>query len=251
MGFFTNLLDPVLNPLLALGPIWAILIISLVVSLIITLVYKFATNQEKMKELKLEMKTSQKKMKELKNEPEKLMAMQKESMKKNMEYMKHSFKATLITFIPVIIIFGWMQTNLAYEPIRPGDDFSVKILFEKGLKGEVEIVAPEEIEILGGEKQEIDGEMEWELRALEGGGYFIDFKHEGQVVSKEVIVSEKLEYAEPTKEYENFGTIGINYNKLVPLGKISVFGWQPGWLALYIVFSIVFSMALRKVFRLY
>ncbi|MFC1801814.1 EMC3/TMCO1 family protein, partial [Nanoarchaeota archaeon] len=120
MAFLEGVLNPVLDPLLNLGPFWAILIISLVISLLITLIYKLVTNQKKMKELKTEMKESQKKMKELKDQPEKVMAMQKAAMKKNLEYMKHSFKPTLITFIPIILIFGWLQGSLAFEPIMPG-----------------------------------------------------------------------------------------------------------------------------------
>ncbi|MBW2963287.1 DUF106 domain-containing protein [Candidatus Woesearchaeota archaeon] len=253
MGIFSGLLDPVLNPILVLGPFWAILILSLIISLAITLVYKFATNQKKMKELKDEMKANQKKMKEMKNEPQKLMAMQKEAMKKNMEYMKHSFKATFITLIPILIIFGWMQAHLAYQPIMPGDEFSVTTIFNEDIEGEVEIVVPEEIEVLGETKQEANSEVAWKLKALEEGDYFIDFKNEGKVVSKEVIVSKSLKYAEPIEDKwkKTFGVIQIDYNKLTPLGKFSIFGWQPGWLAWYIVFSVVFSMSLRKILRIY
>ncbi|MCK4589266.1 MAG: DUF106 domain-containing protein [Nanoarchaeota archaeon] len=253
MGFFGSLLDPVLNPLLGLGPIWALLVISIIISLLVTLVYKFATNQEKMKELKLEMKASQKQMKELKNEPEKVMVMQKESMKKNMEYMKHSFKATLITLLPILIVFGWMQAHLAFMPIMPGDEFTITTSFIEDLEGEVEIVLPEQIENLGEDKQEVKGDVVWGLKALEEGSYFIDFKNKRKVVSKEVIVSESLEYAEQIEDKwkKTFGVIKIDYQKMTPLGEFDILGWQPGWLALYIIFSLVFSMSLRKILRLY
>ena len=46
--------------------------------------------------------------------------------------------------------------------------------------------------------------------------------------------------------------IEIGYNKLKPLGqKFSLFGWQPGWLGIYIILSIISSMALRKVLNIY
>lgn len=84
-------------------------IVSLILTGIITLAYKYLTNQTKMRELKEEMKNMQKSMKEMKDKPDKMMAMQKETMKKNMEYMKHSMKPTLFTFLPIIIIFGWLR----------------------------------------------------------------------------------------------------------------------------------------------
>ena len=61
-----SLLNPVFGPLLKLGPFWAIFILSLIISLLIVLVYKYATNQEEMKRLKDQQKDFQKKMKELK-----------------------------------------------------------------------------------------------------------------------------------------------------------------------------------------
>lgn len=51
----------------------------------------------------------QKELKELKDNPEKFMEAQKMMMEKNMQYMKHSMKPTLITFVPLILIFGWLR----------------------------------------------------------------------------------------------------------------------------------------------
>ena len=86
-----------------------LLIISFILTGLITLAYKYLSDQKKMKELKTEMKDMQKKMKEFKSQPDKVMSMQKDAMKKNMEYMKHSMKPTLYTFVPIIIIFGWLR----------------------------------------------------------------------------------------------------------------------------------------------
>lgn len=105
-GFFNMIFGPIMN----LPDPLNLLIISFILTFTITIAYKYLTDQVKMKELKTEMKDMQKKMKELKSQPDKMMAMQKDSMKKNMEYMKHSIKPTLFTFIPIIIIFGWLRS---------------------------------------------------------------------------------------------------------------------------------------------
>ena len=43
-----------------------------------------------------------------------------------------------------------------------------------------------------------------------------------------------------------------HYNKKVkPLGNVSLFGWKPGWLGVYIIFSIIFSMVLRKLLKIH
>ncbi len=53
---FETILNPIMAPLLGLPPFWSILIISLVVALIITFVYKWMTDQHLMKALKEDIK---------------------------------------------------------------------------------------------------------------------------------------------------------------------------------------------------
>ncbi|MFC1769138.1 EMC3/TMCO1 family protein, partial [Nanoarchaeota archaeon] len=95
---FETLLDPIFNPLLALSPLWIMLILSFLVSALITLIYKFTTDQNLMKSLKEEIKEFQNEMKELKHDPSKMMEVQKKAMQTNMKYMMQSLKSTLFTF---------------------------------------------------------------------------------------------------------------------------------------------------------
>src|SRR3989344_6394446 len=141
-----TLLDPVFNPLLQFPPLVGVLIISLIISVMITVIYKFTTNQSLMRDLKNEMKELQKETKELRSEPEKAMQVQKKAMETNMKYMMHSMKSTIFTILPIIIIFGWLNANLAYEPILPGQEFSVSATFAKGISGNISLYAPEGIE---------------------------------------------------------------------------------------------------------
>jgi len=106
----TSFLDPIFNPFMNLIPSpYNLIIFSLALSVALTLSYKYITNQKLMKELKDEMKIYQKEMKEHKNNPEKMLDLQKKVMEKNMKYMMQSFKPTLITMIPVLIIFAWLR----------------------------------------------------------------------------------------------------------------------------------------------
>lgn len=159
-----SLLDPIFNPLLEFNPLLIVLIISAIVCFIITIIYKLTTNQDLMKQLKEETKEFQKEMKELKEDPKKMMEVQKKAMKTNMRYMKHSMRSTLITFIPIILIFGWMNANIAYEPITPNQEFTVSVSLEKGVQGNVEIIAPEGIRVLTNTtKIVVDNEATWLL----------------------------------------------------------------------------------------
>ena len=57
-----ELLNPIFNPLLSLHPFFIVLIISFIVALITTLIYKFTTNQILLKEIKSETKKLQDKL---------------------------------------------------------------------------------------------------------------------------------------------------------------------------------------------
>jgi uncharacterized membrane protein (DUF106 family) len=93
---FSSLLDPVFGPLLNINPLWALIIIALVLATLITLVYRWMTDQHLMKSLKEEIKGFQNQMKELKHDPKKVMEVQKRAMETNMKYMMHSMKYNMV-----------------------------------------------------------------------------------------------------------------------------------------------------------
>ncbi|MBT4935789.1 DUF106 domain-containing protein [Candidatus Woesearchaeota archaeon] len=252
MVFLDSALSPVLQPLLNSSPFIAILVLALALSVIITFVYKWVTNQELMKELKTKQKDYQKEMKELRSKPEEMMKVQKEAMKLNMQYMKQSFKPTLITMIPILIIFGWMAGHLTYEPIYPGETYSVTALFAEGVTGDAELIVSDGTEIISESIQQINSGVTWNVKSDEGE-HLLTVKTKNIEQSKKVLITTEVKYAEPLEvfDHSDIEKIQINQNKLKPLGTVSIFGWQPGWLGLYIIFSIVFSMGLRKLLKLY
>lgn len=106
---FDKFFDVIFAWALYLGKPWDIMLISAVLTLLITLAYKYLTDQEKMKELRSEQKRLQEESKNHKDNKEKFAELQKESLKISMEYFRHSMKPTLYTFIPLILIFGWVR----------------------------------------------------------------------------------------------------------------------------------------------
>ncbi len=254
MVFLDPVLNPILQPLLDLSPLWAVAILSFVITLVITLAYKYFTDQNEMKRLKDKQKEYQKEMKGLRDKPDEMMKKQKEAMKLNMEYMKHSFKVTFITFIPIILIFGWMNAHLGYEPIYPEETYSITASFAEEVSGEAELTAPKGTEIVNeNNKQEIkNGKATWKLRSSEGD-HILSVKVGKVEESKKVLITKSLRYEEELAQFEHsdIEQIKINYKKLKPLGKTSLFGWHPGWLGIYIILSILFSIVLRKVLKIY
>lgn len=250
-----SILNTIFGPLLRLPSLWTIIIMAFILASLITFVYKLMTDQKLMKSLKEEMKAFQKEMKEFKEEPQKVLEIQKRAMETNMKYMMHSLKPTLITFIPLILIFGWMHGHLAYEPIYPDTEFEVSMGFEEGTLGKANLIIPEyqekSIDLISNSTQEIKDQIAtWKLKG-EKGDYNLEFEYKDQTYTKDLIITDKKgEYEDPVKN--------VNTNKVKeikvhnnPIKPLNIFGWEIGWLGTYIIFSIIFSMTLRKVLKLH
>jgi len=253
-----SVLNPILLPLLRLGPMFAILVISFLLTVITTVIYKYVTNQKLLKGLKEELKALQKEMKALKDKPEKIMKKQKQLMSKNMEYMRHSMRATLVTIIPVIIVFGWMNAHLAYEPLVEGEPFNITLMLSSAPTNPPEVDLPQGIKLLEGYPKRGDNTVLYSFVA-DAGSYVappIRFAYNGAECEVPVIVIENggvPEYATPIVECKAGDIIRakVSNKPVKPLGNISIFGWRPGWFGTYIILSILFSMLIRKLLKVY
>ncbi|MDP7141361.1 MAG: EMC3/TMCO1 family protein [Candidatus Woesearchaeota archaeon] len=246
-----GLINPIFAPLLKLPMLLAIGIIAFLVSLIITLVYKFTTNQDLMKRLKTEMKEFQKEIKELKHDPEKAMEVNKKAMESNMKYMMQSMKSTLFTFLPIIIIFGWMNAYIAFEPILPGQEFTTTVLLDGNFKnGNIELIAPVDVEIMSDNPKTIeDGKAIWLLKG-KAGEYLLEYNFQGKSYLKELLISSSQEYSKPLKKVNDGFVKSVSIDNK-PMKVLNLFGWKVGWLGTYIIFSLIFSMTLRKIIKVY
>ena len=273
MGLF-NILDPALDfvfgPLLNISYIVFLLVMSFFISLGIILLTKYTTNQALMKELRDEMKSYQNEIKTHKSNPSKALELQKKAMEKNMEYMKHSFRATIYSFIPIIILLGWVAATAGYVPIKSNEQFNITIIFNKGFNANTTIAVPAGFTLLSSETAPAeDGTASWKLKSGKEGSYDIDFKSGQETFSKEVVVSELPKHNSVLKKKKGifdfiYGSregyldadsiasqIVLSNRASKPFGSISLFGWHPGWLGTYILLSIVFTMGLRKLLKVY
>lgn len=106
-GFF----DSIFGNMVKTAPLTTLIGISIVITFIVTIAYKYFTDQALMKSLKEDTKRLQSEMKNHKDNPTKMMEIQKEAMDKNLKYMMHSLKPTIITLIPLLIIFTWLRNS--------------------------------------------------------------------------------------------------------------------------------------------
>jgi uncharacterized membrane protein (DUF106 family) len=266
-----NFIDPLMNlvfsPLFLLHPFFAIAIITLLVSFIITIIYKYTTDQVAMKRLKRKQKEYQKKLNASKDDPDKMMKIQKEMMSVSGDMMRQSFKPMFFTFIPIIIIFAFLANNFAYSPIEPDEEFTTTIVFPKSTEGIVSITVPDEMDLLSERSAEIEkGEASWTLKGP-AGDYVLQYEFGQETYNKKVKITEGLEY-EPTSKRRWTFIDGLysRTDEFLPKDASAVeiridnpalkvlpfkFIFWDGWLVTYILLSIAFSTILRKVMKVH
>ncbi|MFW6383465.1 MAG: EMC3/TMCO1 family protein [Nanoarchaeota archaeon] len=263
----SGLLDPILSPILYLDPLLSIILVSLIISLGITFAHRKITDQKKMKELKGEIKKHQENMKSLKDKPDELMKEQKKAMEVNMTYMKNSLKPMLFTFLPIILVFGWLHANMAYFPLVEDEPFNATIYFEETVEGSITLDNGH-INLVSGERtQQInDNKAEWVLSGTKGE-YSITYILNGSEFSQDIIIVDsksERKYAPPELTESNtpelkdlpIEKVVLSNERITPLQNVPLIGSIPwignfGWLGTYILFSIIFSLSLRKLLNIY
>ncbi len=244
------IMDPVLRPLLSLPPLLSVILISLMISLIITFVYKLLTDQKKMKELRDGIKSSQQEMKKHRADPKKMMEVQKKAMEKNMQYMTSSLKPTLITLLPIFLIFGWLNANMGYYPLEPDTEFQVTIYPNEGVFGNVTLSAAPKLDFTSKANQEIkNGIAVWTLKGKEGE-YVLEFDYEGKLYQKDILITNERRYKPPVEKVKN------SFIKKIEIGNEPIIYlplpfWKIGWFGTYIIFSLIFSTGLRKLLKIH
>lgn len=251
-NFLDTIFNPWLGPVLNLPPFWAILIISAGITLLITIVYKYTTNQKEMKVIKDDLKKYQKEMRAEKD-PKKMMATQKKALDLNMKYMMSSFKSTLYTFIPIIIIFAWLNLHIAYYPLYPNQPFTVTANFAAGAKGAINMTSIPALQIDSLNKDITNETAIWSVQGS-AGEYKLVFDYNTEEYTQNILITSDRSYLTPTQMIKDskLKTIVVGNKTVHPFGEsFNLFGYHPGWLATYIVLSLVFSTLFRKLLKVY
>lgn len=107
-------------------PLTSLLVSSFLITLGLTLVYKFASDQKEIKASKEKIKELQEKMK-LEKDAEKTMVLQKEMLEVNMKHLQHSMKPLLITFLPLLVVFWWLRVTFVQFGVLIPWNFNIPV----------------------------------------------------------------------------------------------------------------------------
>lgn len=224
---------------------------SILLSLLITLVYKFTTNQKEMKHIKEQMKKLQTDMKSARNDQKKMLQINNELMKHNSQYMMKSLRSSMFTLLPALLVFVFLSNHIAYAPITPDSEFNLTLRHANNIDASLtEIMLPAGFEVI--EKTSEENIAKYKLKAGEPGEYSLEFSNAEDTISKSVMVTEGREYAKAEEKYQNsnFNSAKIDYKSLT-IVRLPFWPREMNWLWLYIIFAIIAGSLSRKVLNVY
>src|SRR3989338_5463528 len=156
-------IDKLFSPLLSISPIISIILVAFFAALIMTLVYKWLTDQALMRVLKDDL-----------------------------------MKPTIVTMLPVLLIFGWLSAHFAYEPLHPGTEYNLVVYGKDNATGNFALESNPSLVIDQAEKSFADGKAEWKIKGKEGE-YLLTVKSDVNSYNKDLIISNTQKYSESEK----------------------------------------------------
>ncbi|NIM91785.1 MAG: hypothetical protein GTO17_12660 [Candidatus Aminicenantes bacterium] len=267
-SIFGKIFEIIFIPFRSLSPWVGMTLISLLTGLLMLLIFRYTSNQEGIRKVKNKIKAHLLELRLFKDSLALSLKAQGNIFRSNIKYIGYSGKPLLVMIVPLILILIQLNFWFAYQSLQPGEITILKVKVQEGqniLDLELKIEPPRSLAIetlpLRIEEQQ---EINWRLRAKEGGLHSLVFRINGQSFVKKVSVAQKpLSRISPLRVRRNFIDELFNpgeapISKDIPVKSIEVkypnknmnlFGWHIHWIIVYFALSIIFGFALKGVLK--
>lgn len=261
----TRFFDALFIPLRALGPFWAMVIVSLVTGVIMLVIFGKVSNQTAIRHVRDQIRGNLIAVRLFQDDIGLLFNIQSRILRFTLTYMRYSLVPMLIMIVPVMLIL--IQLNLRYSvrPLKAGEQAVVKVKTRDAasvLAG-VQLEAPVNVEIeTPPVRIQSKREVAWRIRAKEAGAGDLTVRLGDDAVAKRVIVDGAWRAVSPRRTGQSaydlllypgepalpssskIESIQINY----PARESSVLGFDVHWMILFFVLSVAFGFALKGPF---
>jgi len=244
------MLETVIYPLFEYSILLGIAAISIVITIITTITTKYVTDQDSIRKIKKDIKNLNKELRNVSDDKQKAQSIQSRLWPKQKKLMKESFTPMLYYGIPLFLIFAWLGATLGQAPINPGDEFTITAHHTEDID-QLEIQS----EVINAQRNDLYSsdtpQTQWIATSETVGEhtFTISPPNTTNSVDHTVTITDTYGYNTPTKTYDDskISQVTVQYGKVTPFGDFDILGWQPGWLATYILFGLLSNVTLRKI----
>lgn len=266
-----RLFDALLFPFSGLHPLVGLAVVSLVFGVVMLLVFKVTSNQEKLTAVKRRIHAGLFEIRLFNDDLRAISRALADILRHNLSYIGLAMVPLLWMMAPIVLVIAQLQFHYGYQGLKPGQPTLVKVAltpnWNKSLGGdarpEFQLQAPAGLEIEAGPTwAPALRELTWRLSASEPGDYELSLVSSTATLTKSVVVSDKILRRSPSRLSPGFvnqllypaesplpetspvHSITLGY----PEGNAGFEGWENEWtwMIFFLILSIVFAFALRK-----
>ncbi len=257
--------DLVMAPLVWVHPWAAMLVISLVTSVVVLVVYKYTSNQKAMLRVKDRLKASFIAFSLYKDSLRVILLSSLRILRDNFHYMALNIVPLLVMIGPVLVVMVQLDAWYGHRPLRSGEEALVKAQVDGKMieDGRVSLEVPGGLEIDAPPvRMASENEICWRVKALREGTYSITLWVGDTGVDKIVPVGVETRRVSMKRHDGGFwdGFFHPGERKIEAAGvhaisvsfaaeEMSVFGWHMHWIWVFLVLTMVFAFALRDFFK--
>lgn len=262
-----RLFDAALSPFSELHPLVGIALISLVFGVVMLLVFKATSNQEKLAAVKRKIHAGLFEIRLFNDDLRAILRAQGDIVRHNLTYLRLSAVPLLWMIVPLVLMVAQLQFHYGYQGLAPGQQALLKVELKEDAPVDVRpafsLAAPAGLKVEAGPVwAPALRELSWRISGVEEGDYELTLSGGGEDLTKSVRVSGAVVRRSPSRLEPGF------FNQLLypaedplpastpiraitltyPAGNAGFEGWESEltWMLFFVLLSVIFAFALRK-----
>jgi len=242
----------------------AMILISILTGLFLLAIYRLVSDQKGIKKTKDQIKAHLLEWRLFSDDLVTSFRTQANLLYWNLKYFLHALRPLAVMIIPLVFILSHLNLWFAYKPLSPGETTILKVKLKESYNPLELSIALNQAEGYQIEtpplRIEAAREINWRLRALKPGRFYIVVKVDGQEITKEMVVgptslvrlspvrpssgllAQLLSPGEAPLAASPLREISLVY----PSRRMNFLGWKIHWLIVYFVLSVIAGFALKK-----
>lgn len=271
MIFLINLINSIFDltfaPFVNMNLLWGISIVSLVTGVVMLIIFSYTSDQQGIKETKEKIKGYLLEIRLFKDDLQQNLRSQKQILKYNLLYMKHSLKPMVVMIIPVILIMVQLDNRYSIRPFKAGEKALICLKLADNINpvtANIELKLPAGVTMDASPLRiEKEGEIDWRVRVDTPGDYELKFLVGNETITKKLVAEPRLARLSSELTQASLSQLLITPGEspipssapvkeikvVYPEMHIKILGRNVHWMVLFFVLSIVSAFALKGVFK--
>lgn len=246
-------------------PLFLVTLLSVVVGLLMVLVFRYTSNQDEIRRAKDQLKAHLLAVRLFQDQLAVVLRSYGRILRGTGHYIRLAFTPLLLMIVPMVFLIVYVDHYLGWIPLQPGQQFLVQVQTRSTALDNISLQVPPELTISAApvhipEKNQVV----WRLLANREGSYQVEVTSNGEMVSKQVVVSNDLSKLSTTRLRKHFWTrLFASSEPAIPAASpidsievqypgrdIAVAGFEFNWIVLFFVFSLAAGWIFKTILRI-